>query len=156
MLLRRLARPLLSSIFVYGGINALRQAEGHAELAKPFLDSTIGQRRLPEQVPTDPVTLVRADAVVKIVAGSALAFGKLPRLSALALAGSLLPTTLAGHAFWAAKDAGERQDRLIHFLKNAALAGGLLIAAADTAGKPSLGRRAHRAAKKASKKASPS
>ncbi|HVV13998.1 DoxX family protein [Amycolatopsis sp.] len=152
MILRRLARPLLASIFIYGGINALRQAEGHAEVAKPLLDKTVGQQRdnLPEAVPTDPVTLVRIDAGVKIVAGTAFAFGKLPRLSALALIGSLVPTTVAGHPFWEAKEE-EKQQQIIHFLKNAGLAGGLLIAAADTEGKPSLGWRARRAAKKANK-----
>lgn len=152
MILRRLARPMLASIFIYGGVNALRQAEGHAEVAKPLLDKTVGRQQLPEAVPTDPVTLVRADAVVKIVAGTAFAFGKLPRLSALALLGSLVPTTAAAHPFWEAKDPGERQQQLTHFLKNAGLAGGLLIAAADTEGKPSLGWRARRAAKKASEK----
>ncbi|UIJ60053.1 DoxX family protein [Amycolatopsis acidiphila] len=153
MILRRLARPMLASIFIYGGINALRQAEGHAEVAKPLLDKTVGQQqgKLPEQLPTDPVTLVKVDAAVKIVAGTAFAFGKLPRLSALALIGSLVPTTAAGHPFWEAKDDGEKQDQIIHFLKNAGLAGGLLIAAADTEGKPSLGWRARRATRKASK-----
>jgi uncharacterized membrane protein YphA (DoxX/SURF4 family) len=153
VILRRLARPLLASIFIYGGIGALRQAEGHAEVAKPLLDKTIGQQqaKLPDAVPTDAVTLVRVDAAVKILAGTAFAFGKLPRLSALALIGSLVPTTVAGHPFWEAKDDGEKQQQLIHFLKNAGLAGGLLIASADTEGKPSLGWRARRAATKASK-----
>lgn len=151
MILRRLARPLLASIFIYGGVNALRQAEGHAEVAKPLLDKTLGQQqdKLPDQLPTDPVTLVKIDAAVKIAAGSALALGKFPRLSALALVGSLVPTTAAGHAFWEAKDA-DKQEQIFHFLKNAGLVGGLLIAAADTEGKPSVGWRARRAAKKAS------
>lgn len=157
MILRRLARPLLASVFVYGGINALRNTEGLAQVVQPFVDKTIdtvGRQRLPGAVPTDPVTLVRVDAIVKIVAGTSLAFGKLPRLSALALLGTLAPTTAAGHPFWEAKDPQERDDRLTHFLKNAGLAGGLLIAAADTEGKPSLGWRARRAAQKASQKVS--
>ncbi|WP_186382549.1 DoxX family protein [Amycolatopsis rhizosphaerae] len=153
MILRRVARPLLASIFIYGGIGALRQAEGHAEVAKPLVDKTIGARqdRLPPAVSTDPVTLVRADAAVKIVAGTLFAFGRVPRLSALALVGSLVPTTIAGHPFWEAKDDSEKQQQLIHFLKNAGLVGGLLIAAADTEGRPSLGWRARRAAAKASR-----
>lgn len=89
MIVRRLARPLLASIFIYGGINALRQAEGHAEAAKPLVDKAA------DQVQTDPATPVRVDAAVKVVAGTAFAFGKLPRLSALALIGSLVPTTAA-------------------------------------------------------------
>ncbi|GLY67444.1 hypothetical protein Atai01_40630 [Amycolatopsis taiwanensis] len=159
-MLRQLARPLLASSFIYGGINALRQTEGLAQMVKPFVDKAmdkVGRDRVPENVPTDPVTLVRADALVKIVAGSALAFGKAPRLSALALLGTLVPTTVAGHPFWEAKDAEERNDRIIHFVKNAGLAGGLMLAVADTEGRPSLAWRARHAAKnakKASKKAS--
>jgi putative oxidoreductase len=157
MILRRLARPLLASTFIYGGVNALRHTEGLAQMAKPFVDKTIdtiGRDRLPDAVPTDPATLVRLDAVVKVVAGTALACGKLPRLSALALLGTLAPTTVAGHPFWEAEDPAERADRIVHFFKNAGLAGGLMIAAADTEGRPSLGWRARRAAKKASKKVS--
>ncbi|AIJ27052.1 DoxX family protein [Amycolatopsis methanolica 239] len=154
MILRRLARPMLASIFIYGGINALRQAEGHAEAAKPVLDKVGEQQdKLPDALPTDPVSLVKIDAGVKIAAGTLFAFGKFPRLSALALVGSLVPTTVAGHPFWEAKDPQQKQEQLIHLLKNAGLAGGLLIAAADTEGKPSLGWRARRAAEKASKQA---
>jgi len=152
VILRRLARPLLAATFVYGGINALRSPEGHAEAAEPVVDKTVGKQAdaLPDAVPTDPVSLVKIDAGVKIAAGTALAFGKFPRLASLALLGSLVPTTVAGHPFWAAENSDERDQQLIHFLKNAGLAGGLLIAAADTHGKPSLGWRAKRAARMAS------
>jgi hypothetical protein len=42
---------------------------------------------------------------------------------------------------------------MIQFIKNASVGGGLLLAVADTGGKPSLGWRARRAAKKAAKRA---
>ncbi|TWE14060.1 putative membrane protein YphA (DoxX/SURF4 family) [Prauserella muralis] len=153
MILRRVARPLLAAMFISGGINALRQAEGHAEAAKPLLDKTVGKQpeSLPDQVPTDPVTLVRIDAAVKLVGGSLLAIGKLPRLSSLMLLGSLVPTTLAAHSFWEEKDSGRRQEQQIQFTKNLGLAGGLLLAAADTEGKPSVGWRARHAVRDASK-----
>ncbi|MTD59181.1 DoxX family membrane protein [Amycolatopsis sp. RM579] len=137
---------MVAGIFVYGGWNALRLTEMHAEAAKPLLDKTLGESS------PDPVNLVRADALVKIIAGTTFATGKLPRLSALALAGSLVPTTAAGHPFWEAKGE-DKQQQLTHFLKNAALLGGLLIAAADTEGRPSVGWRARRAAKVTSKAA---
>ncbi|GAB3578348.1 DoxX family membrane protein [Amycolatopsis endophytica] len=154
VILRRLARPMLAGIFIYGGINAFKQAEGHAEAARPVLDK-VGERsdKLPDAVPTDPVTLVKIDAGVKIAAGTLLALNKFPRLSSLALIGSLVPTTLAGHPFWEAKDPQEKQQQLIHLLKNAGLVGGLLIAAADTEGRPSVGWRTRHAAEKASKQA---
>jgi uncharacterized membrane protein YphA (DoxX/SURF4 family) len=151
MLLRKLARPLLASIFIVGGINELRQPTAHAEMAKPLLDGVTEQVKdaLPEATPTDPVTLVRVDAAVKIGAGTLFALGRAPRLAALALIGSLVPTTAAGHRFWEAENDQDKQQQLIHFLKNAGLAGGLLIAAADTEGKPSVGWRARRAATRA-------
>jgi putative oxidoreductase len=144
---------MLAASFIYGGIGALRQPEGLAEVVKSLVDKTVGQQqdKLPDIVPTDPVTWVRIDAAVKIIAGTTLACGKFPRLSAVALIGSLVPTTVAAYPFWEVKEGDEQQQQLIHFLKNAGLAGGLLLAAADTEGKPSLGWRARRAAAKAGK-----
>ncbi|HET9139619.1 DoxX family membrane protein [Actinophytocola sp.] len=155
MILRRVARPLLATVFVWGGVNALRHLEGHVEAAKPFLDKTIGENseKLPDAVPTEPRTLVQADAWIKIGAGLALALGKLPRLSALLLAGSLVPTTLAAHQFWTIEDEGERARQETQFLKNLGLLGGLMIASADTEGRPSLGWWARRTARQAGMKA---
>ncbi|MEV0067218.1 DoxX family protein [Amycolatopsis sp. NPDC050768] len=155
MILRRVARPLLASMFIYGGIGMLRDTQGHAKAIEPFLTETFDKVEglVPEQVPRDPATLVRIDAAVKIGAGLALAAGKAPRLASLALLGTLVPTTAATHRFWEIKDPAERQAQQVQFLKNAGIAGGLLLAAGDTAGKPSLGWRARRAAKKAGKQA---
>ncbi|ASR38734.1 hypothetical protein BAY61_31240 [Prauserella marina] len=153
MILRRLARPLLAAIFVSGGVNALRDAEGHANVAKPLLDKTVGAQAdaLPDAVPTEPANLVRVDAAVKIAGGVLLATGRVPRLASVLLLGSLVPTTIAGHPFWEETEPGQRQQQKVQFLKNAGLAGGLLLAAADTEGKPSLGWRAKRAARHANK-----
>jgi uncharacterized membrane protein YphA (DoxX/SURF4 family) len=149
------ARPLLASIFIYGGISALRDANGHAKAAEPFLNQTIGKldNLLPDVVPRDHVTLVRMDAAVKVGAGLALASGKFPRLASVLLLGSLIPTTIATHPFWTIEDPAERRQEMTRFVTNASLGGGLLIAAADTGGKPSLGWRARRAAKKAAERA---
>lgn len=155
MILRRVARPLLASIFIYGGIGALRAAEEHAKVAGPFLEDAFskGAGVIPASVPRDPVTLVKIDAGVKIGAGLALATNRVPRLASLLLLGSLAPTTLATHRFWDIKDPAERQQQQVQFVKNLSLAGALLLASADTGGKPSLGWRTRRAAKKAGKRA---
>ncbi len=50
---------------------------------------------------------------------------------ALTLAGSLVPTTLAGHAFWTVTDSVARKLQRIQFRKNMALIGGLLFAVLD-------------------------
>lgn len=147
MLLRRIARPLLAGIFIYGGIGALREPKPYAQLAEPVLN------RIRNLAPTDrlpsPTTMVTAEAWTKIGAGTLLALGKAPRCTATVLAVGLIPTTLVDHRFWEAQDAQERSDQWVHFLKNVGLLGGLAIAAADTAGKPSLAWRGRRASRRA-------
>lgn len=110
MILRRAARPMLAAIFVSGGIATLRNLKPHVQAAEPVIDKALARVRdsLPDQVPTDAETLVRLDAAVKIGAGIALALGKFPRLSALLLAGSLVPTTIAAHRYWEIDDPAER------------------------------------------------
>ncbi len=70
-------------------------------------------------------------------------------MSALAIAVTLVPTTAAGHRFWEVTDEQERAQQRIHFLKNLGMFGGLLIAAGDTEGRPSLAWRSRHAVKTA-------
>ena len=148
MLVRRIARPLLASSFVYGGIDTLRNPQSRVPGAAPVVDQIAAKadEQLPVQVPRDVEQWVKIDAGVKVAAGSLLALGRLPRLSALVLSASLVPTTLAGHRFWEHDDPKERFGQTSNFLKNAAMLGGLLIAAVDTEGKPSVGWRAKKTA----------
>ena len=148
MLVRRIARPLLASSFVYGGIDTLRNPQSRVPGAAPVVEqiTAAADQQLPVQVPRDVEQWVKIDAGVKVAAGSLLALGKLPRLSALALSASIVPTTLAGHRFWEHDDPKERFGQTSHFLKNLGLLGGLLIAAVDTEGKPSVGWRARKTA----------
>jgi uncharacterized membrane protein YphA (DoxX/SURF4 family)/Skp family chaperone for outer membrane proteins len=143
---------MLAALFIQGGINALRAPQGHVQVAKPVLDAVSPAVEkvvevAPIEQPPDDELLIKIDAAVKIAAGSLLALGKFPRLSSAALAASLIPTTFAGHRFWEETDEQKRQDQQIHFFKNVGLLGGLLIAAADTEGKPSLAWRGRKAAK---------
>jgi uncharacterized membrane protein YphA (DoxX/SURF4 family) len=71
------------------------------------------------------LTMVRANAGGQAAAGLLLAAGAFPRSAAAFLACSLIPTTIAGHPFWAA-DEEARAGEVIHFAKNAAVLGGLL------------------------------
>ena len=150
MLVRRIARPLLAATFIYGGIDTLRNPQPKVPAARPVVEKVTGtaDKQLPVQVPRDVEQWVKIDAGVKVGAGALLALGRFPRLAATALAGSVVPTTLAGHRFWE-KDGAERNAQIIHFLKNLGLLGGLLLAAVDTEGKPSVGWRARRAARRA-------
>jgi uncharacterized membrane protein YphA (DoxX/SURF4 family) len=56
-----------------------------------------------------------------------LVLGLLPRVAAAMLAGSLVPTTFAGHRFWEQDDPATREQQTVHFLKNAGMMGGLLM-----------------------------
>jgi putative oxidoreductase len=61
-----------------------------------------------------------------VAGGAVVTLDKLPRLAALGLIASMIPTALAGHAFWKV-EGNERADHEVQFLKNAGLAGGLLL-----------------------------
>ena len=131
---RTLARPLLASMFVMGGADALLNPEPKAGKAKDVGPKVAAPFGLPE----DPETLVKINGAVQLGAGALLALGKLPRLASLALAASLVPTTLAGHRFWDETDDRARAMQRIQFFKNISMLGGLLLAAVDTEGRPSL------------------
>ena len=137
--------------FVAAGRITLRKPHDRVPGARPVVEkiAETADRQLTVQVPRDVEQWVKADAAVKVVAGSLFGLGRLPRLTALALSASIVPTTLAGHRFWEHDDPTEKFGQISNFLKNTGLLGGLLLAAVDTEGKPSVGYRARRAAKKA-------
>jgi uncharacterized membrane protein YphA (DoxX/SURF4 family) len=151
MLVRRIARPLLAAPFVYGGISTLRKPQDRVPGARPVVEkiAATADKQLPVQVPRDVEQWVKADAAIKVAAGTLFGLNRLPRVTALVLSASVVPTTLAGHRFWEHTDPTERFGQISNFLKNTGLLGGLLLAAVDTEGKPSVGYRARRAAKKA-------
>jgi putative oxidoreductase len=142
-LVRSVARPMLASVFVAGGMDALRHPASRVPAATRFLDRVGG----PLGLPPDPELLVRANALTMVGAGTLLARGHVPRLAAAALAGALVPTTLAGHAYWQERDPDRRAQQRTQFLKNLALLGGLLLATVDTEGRPSHAWRAEARAK---------
>ncbi len=140
---------MLASTFVVGGINAMKNARASAERAKPVADKVVPalQKAAPSApIPTDAETLVRVNAGVQIAAALALATGRMPRVSALTLAATLVPTTAAGHRYWEESEPTARANQKIHFFKNVSVLGGLMIAAVDTEGRPGLAWRAKRAA----------
>ena len=137
---RRIARPMLAAIFVTSGLDSLRHPAGRAQMAAPLVKALAGPLKLPD----DPELMVRANGATMLAAGAMLGLGKLPRLAALALAGTLVPTTYAGHAFWTVEDPAARAQQKVHFLKNVGLLGGVLLASVDTAGQPGLAYRARR------------
>jgi len=151
MLVRRVARPLLSAVFIGQGIESLRRPEQAAETARPTAE---GLQKLPQtassKVAQDPLTLARVTAAVQVGGGVLLASGKLPRLASVALAATVVPGSLGGHLFWTETDPQAKAQQRREFLTDLSLLGGLMIASVDTEGKPSLGWRGRRAARRAS------
>jgi putative oxidoreductase len=139
---RRLARPLLASMFVVGGLDSVRNPKAKVSAAEDVAPAIAA--RLP-YLPEDPEQLVRINGAVQVAAGVLLSLGRFPRLSATALAASIIPTTLAGHRFWEHEDPARRSQQKIHFFKNLGLLGGLMLAAVDTEGRPGLAWRAQHA-----------
>jgi uncharacterized membrane protein YphA (DoxX/SURF4 family) len=109
------AEVLLALVFVLGGLATLRHPQTRADQLARF--------RLPL-----PNVLVRLNAAVMVVAGLALALNFAPGLASAVLALVLVPTTVFGHAFWAAEGVA-RQEQLAHFIKNLAVLGGLVATA---------------------------
>lgn len=118
---RPLARICLGAPFVWLGYEAAVEPGGRVQLAA---DLGVPQ----------PELAVRANGAAMVLGGAALALGIRPRPAALGLVASLIPTTLAGHAYWQHEDPAARKANRIQFLKNLGLAGGLLAVAAEARG----------------------
>ena len=140
---RRIARPLLASMFISGGVDAIQSPEGKVKSAAAVTEPLKARFAF---LPEDPATLIRLNGMVQVGAGGLLALGKFRRLASWALVASVIPTTYAGHRFWDEVDDDARTQQRVHFLKNLGLLGGLILAATDTEGSPSLGWRARRRA----------
>lgn len=137
---RRIARPLLASSIIAGGIDAVRHPERWAaEVAR--VTGPIAPH-LPA-LPDDPLTLVRANGAVQVGAGALLATGRFRRMASVVLIGSLL---VAGLPVGGPPDDTDRGERLVRLLSHLGLLGGLLLTAVDTEGEPSLAWRARRRA----------
>lgn len=145
----------MSAVFIGQGIDSLLNPKPAAEAAAPAVD---GLRALPDPVgssiPSDPQTFAQINAAVQIGGGLLLAIGKAPRVASAALAFTVLPANLGAHMFWSESDPQLKAQKRKDFLTDLSLVGGLIIASADTAGKPSLGWRGRRAAERLSERVS--
>ena len=145
----------MSVAFIGQGIESLLNPKSAAQAAAPAVDRL---QSLPDpvgsKIPSDPQTFAQITAAVQIGGGLLLAAGKMPRVASAALALTVLPANLGTHMFWSETDPQRKAELRQAFLKDLSLLGGLLIASADTAGKPSLGWRGRRAAERLSERVS--
>ena len=129
---------MLAGIFIAGGAKALMHPDPLVKVSEPVTTRVaplLG--KLHEKAPRDPRTLVQINGAAQVLGGLLLPT-RLHRLAALALMGSIIPTTVGGHRFWEHDDPAQRQQQQIQFLKNLGLFGGLILAALDTGGRPNL------------------
>ncbi|MDE9365878.1 DoxX family protein [Luteipulveratus sp. YIM 133132] len=138
MLVRRLARPLLASYFVYEGLNNVRTPKAHAEELAPFVEKAAKETG----VPNDPELIVRGVGGAQLVGAALLGTGRFPRPAAVLLGALMGPSTYVHEGFWAETDPARKAQKKSGFFRNAAILGGVILAAVDTAGKPSLRWRA--------------
>lgn len=108
-----IGRMLFGGFFVYNGIHHLTN---HEQMT-PYAES--------KGVPS-PEIAVKASAIPLIIGGASLLLGIKPKLGALAILGFLAGVSPVMHDFWRNEDPNERQNNMINFMKNAALAGGAL------------------------------
>ena len=125
--LRPAARLLTGSTYAVLGYDAFREPGPRVEQAATVM--TAIRKVVP--LPISDEQAVRINGGVQAACGVLLALGTAPRLSALVLAGSMIPTTLAGHRFWTVEDPAVRKQQQVQFHKNMAMIGGLLFAALD-------------------------
>ncbi|WP_068275208.1 DoxX family protein [Aldersonia kunmingensis] len=128
-LLRMAARALTGVSYAYFGYETIQKPRPRVKMAAPAL----AKAREIAPLPVDDETLVRINGAVQVGSGALLTMGVLPRLSAAALIGSLVPTTVAGHPFWQLEDPAARTMQLMQFMKNTAMIGGLVALVATPA-----------------------
>ncbi len=131
---RTIARSLLASAFVVLGAKSLMRSDELAPVAERVSDPLTDAAG----IDTSPERLVQINSAVQIAGGALFAFGIAPRPVAVALGASLVPTTLASHRFWESETPMQKELDTMGFLKNAAILGGLIFAALDTGGRPSV------------------
>jgi putative oxidoreductase len=108
-----IGRVIFGGFFLNSGINHLR----HREAMKPYVES----KGLPA-----PELMVTLSAVPLLVGGASLILGVKPKWGAFAVLGFLAGVSPIMHDFWKAENPQERQQSMIDFLKNMALAGASL------------------------------
>lgn len=120
-------RAGLAYLFVDAGRKVFGRPEGAAVAAARVTDRIKRVAPMLGQVPT--TTFVRLNAVTHVVAGAGLLVRRVAPVSAMALAVSLVPTSVAAFPFWSVSEQPQRTHAKNDFTKNLGLIAGLLGAA---------------------------
>ena len=112
-LLKTAGHVLLAGMFITGGYGAFKQPGGRV--------TKVENAGIPM---AHQATILNGGTM--LIAGTTLAVGVFPKLSALLLLGSLIPTTFVGHNFWDEDEPQTRRNQQTQFTKNLAMMGGLI------------------------------
>ncbi len=129
-----IGRLLFGGFFINSGISHLQNRKSMAAYARA--------KGVPQ-----PELAVTLSAVPLLIGGASVLLGVKPKLGAAALLGFLAGVSPIMHDFWRNEDPETRNNNMIQFMKNMALAGGALALmgveepweASVPVGKPSLG-----------------
>lgn len=113
-----IGRAIFGGFFLYNGINHFLKREMLTGYART------------KQVPAAEVA-VPGSGLLMIAGGLSLLTGWRPKLGAAMITTFLAGVSPSMHAFWSESDPQKRQAEMVNFLKNVALLGGALLAAAE-------------------------
>lgn len=125
-MLRVLARPLLASWFVYGGVQNALEPERNAALIAPTVEPALKELGVEEVKAAD---IVKVHGALTVALAASLALSRSPRSSALGLAALAGAKAYFAHPFWKETDPTRREAEMELFLKDVSLVGGVLVAA---------------------------
>ncbi|EGD54966.1 DoxX family membrane protein [Gordonia neofelifaecis] len=126
-LLQTAGRAMTGLPYMVFGYQSATEPGGRVAAAAPLLDRI----RQAVPIPVDNETVVRANGAAQAVGGAMVATGLGRRAGAAMIAASLVPTTVAGHAFWEYEDPMQRKLQETQFLKNLVMLGGVVAIAAS-------------------------
>ncbi len=112
-----LGRVLFGGFFLYSGINHFKNVKGMAQYTAA------------KNVPY-PEWAVEGSGALLIFGGASTLLGVKPKLGAMAIAIFLASVSPVMHDFWSHKDPQQRQNDMVHFMKNMAMLGASLMIAA--------------------------
>jgi putative oxidoreductase len=119
-----LGRILMSLVFILAGVGKI--------MGFSIEEGMVAAKHLPM-----PALALSIALLIELIGGLCILFGLFTRLTAWILFLYLIPTTLLFHNFWALQGM-DRIDTMIHFEKNLAIMGGLLLLATYGAGAHSI------------------
>lgn len=106
-------RAIFGGFFLYNAVHHFKEYKSMAQFAKT------------KGVPM-PEAAVLSSGVALAIGGTSILLGAKPKIGALAILGFLSAVSPTMHDFWNAKDENQKQNDMINFFKNVALAGGAL------------------------------